>query len=284
MVFRLPRVLPGFGLSALATLALAAAAGAARAETKLEARYSVSLLGIPLGTGSWVVDVTDDTYTMSANGHVTGLLKAFSSGEGAAAVQGSIQNGRVSPNAYVIHIKTRNKVDEVRMAFAGGAVKQLSVEPPVEPAADRVPLTEAHKRGVVDPISMGLIPGMGPNGLSPEACDRKVQAFDGRIRFDLALTYKRTETVKSEKGYEGPALVCGTRFIPLAGHETGRQGIKSLKESRDIEIWYAPVAGTRFIAMYRINVPTGLGTAVLRATRFESTVKAARNTAPPKTQ
>ncbi len=287
MLFRRTFVSSCAGFVALAGLLAVAVAGTtpARAEVKLEARYSVSILGIPLGTGAWIIDIGDDQYKMTANGQVSGLLKAFSSGDGAAAVQGAIQNGRVSPSAYVIHIKTRNKVDEVRMAFAGGAVKQLAVEPPVEIKPDTVPLTEAHKRGVIDPISMGLVPAAGANGLAPQACDRKVQAFDGRIRFDLALSYKRMEVVKSEKGYEGPALVCGTRFIPIAGHETGRQGIKSLKEAHDIEIWYAPVAGTKFIAMYRINVPTSIGTAVLRATRFESTVKAAHTgAATAKTQ
>jgi hypothetical protein len=277
--------LPSARLVALTCLLACAGVTGARADSKLEARYTVSLLGIPLGSGSWVVEFGEDSYKIAANGQVTGLLKAFSSGDGAAAVQGAIQNGRVSPSAYVIHIKTRNKVDEVRMAFAGGAVKQLAVEPPVEPKPDTVPLTEAHKRGVVDPISMGLIPAAGANGLSPEACDRKIPAFDGRIRFDLALSYRRMEAVKAERGYEGPALVCGVRFIPIAGHETGRQGIKSLRDSRDIEIWYVPVAGTKFIAMYRINVPTGLGTAVLTANRFETSVKSVRTGAgTPKTQ
>ena len=277
--------LPSARLVALTCLLGCAGVTGARADSKLEARYTVSLLGIPLGSGSWVVEFGEDSYKIAANGQVTGLLKAFSSGDGAAAVQGAIQNGRVSPSAYVIHIKTRNKVDEVRMAFAGGAVKQLAVEPPVEPKPDTVPLTEAHKRGVVDPISMGLIPAAGANGLSPEACDRKIPAFDGRIRFDLALSYRRMEAVKAERGYEGPALVCGVRFIPIAGHETGRQGIKSLRDSRDIEIWYVPVAGTKFIAMYRINVPTGLGTAVLTANRFETSVKSVRTGAgTPKTQ
>ena len=240
MLFRLPSVLSSAGLVALAHCA---GVTSARAETKLEVRYSVSLLGIPLGSGSSVLEIGDDSYKIVANGQVTGLLKAFSSGEGAAAVQGAIQDGRVSPSAYVVHIKSRNKVDEVRMAFAGGAVKQLAVEPPVELKPDTVPLTEAHKRGVVDPISMGLLPAVGANGLSPQACDRKIPAFDGRIRFDLALSYRRMETVKSEKGYAGPALVCATRFLPIAGHESGRQGIKSLRDSRDIEIWYVPIAG-----------------------------------------
>jgi hypothetical protein len=282
MLFRLPCVLSSAGLVALACCA---AVTPGWAQTKLEVRYSVSLLGIPLGSGSSVLEIGDDSYKIVANGQVTGLLKAFSSGEGAAAVQGAIQDGRVSPSAYVVHIKSRNKVDEVRMAFAGGAVKQLAVEPPVELKPDTVPLTEAHKRGVVDPISMGLLPAVGANGISPQACDRKIPAFDGRIRFDLTLSYRRMEAVKSERGYEGPALVCATRFVPIAGHESGRQGIKSLRDSRDIEIWYVPVAGTRFIAMYRINVPTQLGTAVLQATRFETSAKAARSgPGAPKTQ
>ena len=85
------------------------------------------------------------------------------------------------------------------------------------------------------------------------------------------------ETVKSERGYEGPALVCARDSSRLRAMRADVRASNSLRDSRDIEIWYVPVAGTRFIAMYRIIVPTQLGTAVLQATRFETSAKAARS-------
>jgi hypothetical protein len=36
----------------------------------------------------------------------------------------------------------------------------------------------------------------------------------------------------------------------------------------DIEIWLAPLAGTRFLVPYRASMPTPMGTGILQATRF----------------
>jgi uncharacterized protein DUF3108 len=259
-----------------ASLALAGLPTLAAAEGKLEAHYRVTVAGLPIGSGAWVIDVAEDRYTMAASGQVSGLLKAFSSGEGTAAVRGTIQGTRAATSGYAMHIKSRNKIDEVRMALAGGALKELAVEPPVEPDPSRVPLTEAHKRGFLDPISAGMIPAGGPNGLGPEACQRTIAVFDGRQRYDLALAYKRMDKVKAERGYDGPVVVCSVSYRPLGGHDPERQAIKFLRDSRDIEMWFAPIAGTRFLGMYRIVLPTLLGNAVLNATRFVSVPRTSR--------
>jgi hypothetical protein len=273
-----PQRLDRRSVAVLAVLApaFAAIATPACADGKLEAHYRVTLAGLPIGGGAWVIDVADDRYTMAASGQVTGVLRAFSTGEGTAAVRGTIQGTRIGPSGYAMHIKSRSKVDEVRMALAGGALKELAVEPPVEPNPTHVPLTEAHKRGFVDPISAGMIPAAGPHGLGPEACQRTLQVFDGRQRYDLALAYKRMDRVKAERGYDGPALVCAVTYRPLGGHDPERQAIKFLRDNRDLEMWFAPISGTKFLGMYRIVIPTLLGSAVVNATRFVSTPRASR--------
>ena len=47
-------------------------------------------------------------------------------------------------------------------------------------------------------------------------------------------------------------------------------------EQRDIEIWYAPIAGTRVLAAFRLLVPTLIGPAMLQATQFTTAVSASR--------
>jgi hypothetical protein len=266
-------------VAALATVlaaALGALAGTAFADGKLEAHYRVTLAGLPIGGGAWVIDIADDRYTMAASGQVTGVLKAFSTGEGTAAVRGTIQGTRMGPSGYALHIRSRNKVDDVRMTVAGGALKELAVEPPVEPHPDHPPVTEAHKRGFLDPFSAGMIPAAGANGIGPEACQRTLPVFDGRQRYDLVLAFKRMDRVKAERGYDGPALVCSVTYRPLGGHDPERQAIKFLRDNRDLEMWFAPIAGTRFLGTYRVVIPTLLGSAVLNATRFVSTPRSSR--------
>src|SRR5689334_18555548 len=52
----------------LAGGALAALTGVAVAQGKLEARYEVTLAGLQIGTGSWMVDIGDTHYLAAASG------------------------------------------------------------------------------------------------------------------------------------------------------------------------------------------------------------------------
>jgi hypothetical protein len=76
------------------------------------------------------------------------------------------------------------------------------------------------------------------------------------------------QQVKADKGYEGPVVVCMVVYQPLAGHRPDRPAVRQLAESRDMDIWFAPIAGTRFLAPFRISLPTVIGMAVLQADQF----------------
>ena len=116
---------------------------------------------------------------------------------------------------YVSNSVTDKKADEVRMVLRGGVVKEAVAIPPLEPSPERVPVTEAHRKGVVDPMSAALIPVAGKGDvLAPEACKRKLAIFDGRQRVDIDLVYKRMDQVKADKGYQGPVVVCTVLYQP----------------------------------------------------------------------
>jgi hypothetical protein len=252
-------------------MVLAALGDVASAQGKLDARYVASLAGIPVGRGTWVIDISDDQYTAAASGTTTGLLRIFASGQGTGASRGILSGGQPMPTSYTSSITSERKTDEVRMVFSGGNVKEFVVEPPMTPSPERVPVTDAHRRGVTDPMtgSLARVPGTA-NPVSPEACQRTVQVFDGRLRYDLKLAFKRMEQVKADKGYQGAAVVCAVYFTPVAGFIPDRAAVRYLIEQKDMEVWLAPVAGTRVLVPYRFSVPTPLGPAVLQATQFIS--------------
>ena len=108
--------------------------------------------------------------------------------------------------------------------------------------------------------SMLRVPGTG-DPLTPDACRTGAAIFDGRMRYDLKLDFKRMETVKAEKGYQGPVVVCAIYFSPIAGYIPDRAVIKYLAAQRNIEIAFAPIAGTRILVPFRMAIPTPLGTA-----------------------
>ncbi len=260
-----------FGVAVSAAFMVDAARGA-QAQGKLEANYGVSLAGVPFGRGSWTIDVRDGHYSASVRGSTVGLMRIFASGQGSSAARGIISNGQPLAASYASSIKTDKKYDQVHMVLNGGTVKEYEAEPPSVPNPERVPVTDAHRRGVTDPMTAAImrVPGNGDT-FSPEACRRKLAIFDGRMRYDLKLAYKRLDKVKSEKGYQGTVVVCAVYFSPVAGHIPARPVIKYLVDLRDAELWLAPIAGTRLMVPYRASVPTPFGVGVLQATQFITT-------------
>src|SRR5882757_3908323 len=253
------------------------AAPSAFAQGKLDARYEATLAGIPVGKGVWTIDIADDSFSAAAAGGTSGLLKAFAGGSGTGAAQGRVVNGALVSTNYSATTTTSKKSEAIRIVMSNGNVKEYAIEPepPVDP--DRLPITDAHRRGVYDPMtgSMLRVPGSG-DPLGPDACRTGTAVFDGRMRYDLKLDFKRMDTVKAEKGYRGPVVVCAVYFVPVAGYIPDRPVIKYLASQRNIEIAFAPIAGTRILVPFWMKIPTPLGPARLEATSFITTASPPR--------
>jgi hypothetical protein len=266
-------------LAAAGALA-AALPAAALAQGKLEAHYTVTLAGIPIGKGDWTIEIAETHYSASVNGTTTGLMRVLTDGEGTTVARGTLAAGRVQSSTYVSTIRSRKQKDEVRVTLDKGSVKDTSSDPPPDHDRERVPVTEADLQNVFDPMSASLLatPGNG-NPLSAEACQRTLPIFDGRLRYDLQLAFKRMDTVKAEKGYAGPVVVCAVYFKPIAGYIGSRATIRYIAKLRDMEIWLAPVAGTRVLVPFRAQGPTPIGEAVMEATQFVSAASPAHASA-----
>ena len=268
----------------LASCVLAFAAftpsGAASAEGRLEAHYSATLAGIPIGSGSWTIEAAETQYTATVNGSTSGLLRAFTGGQGNATARSTINGGKIVSSIYAATITTRKYTDSIRITTNNGNVKDLKIDPPQDTNPERVAVTEAHQHNVLDPMTASLVrvPGNG-DVLSPEACDRTIAVFDGRLRYDVQFAFKRMDKVKAKKGYAGPVVVCAAYFSPLAGFIPSRTAIKYLSKQREMEVWLAPIAGTRVLVPYRAQSPTPVGQAVLEASEFTSVPLPARASA-----
>jgi uncharacterized protein DUF3108 len=255
----------GFATTAIALVA----ADPAMAQGRLDARYTVSLAGVPVGKGAWVIDIADNQFTAAASGATAGLLRIFASGQGSGASRGYIVGGNPVPASFAATITSDKKTEEIRMTLGSGDVKEFVVTPILPEDPERIPVTEAHRHGVSDPMTGTLLRVVGNgNPLTPQACQRTTPIFDGRMRYDLKFAYKRMDTVKSEKGYEGPVVVCAVYFTPIAGFVPSRSSIKYLTAQRDMEVWLAPIASTHVLVPYRVSIPTPMGAGVMQATQF----------------
>ena len=266
--------LAGFPLRALGGLCAVMLLGAAPglAQGRLEARYEATLSGIPVGKGAWNIEISDDQFSAAASGGTSGLLKAFSGGSGTGAAQGRVVGGALVSTNYSASTTTAKKTEAIRMVLTNGNIKEFTIdpEPPVDP--DRLPVTDAHRRGVYDPMtgSMLRVPGTvrsavagglprrrrdlrRPHALRPEA---RLQAHGNR--------QGREGLSRPGRGLRG-VFHAGRRLHP------GPPGHQIPRAQRNIEIAFAPVAGTRILVPFWMKIPTPLGPAMLEATQFITT-------------
>jgi hypothetical protein len=243
----------------------------AQAQGRLDAKYQASLSGIVIGKGNWTIVVGDKDYSGATSGGTTGLVKAIGGGHGTGSVNGKLLAGRLVPDAYLSSVFYGKKNETIRIAFAGGRVTSSTIEPEPPPTPDRIPVTDAHKLGVSDPMSgvMFAVPGKDelPN---PQACATKAAIFDGRMRYDLQLAFKQMETVTLANGMKLPAAVCSVSFKPLAGYVPSRAAIKYLVKRHDMDVALAPIAGTRVMVPIRVRIPTPIGLGMVQAVEFNT--------------
>ena len=90
----------------------------AQAQGRLDARYVVTLAGLPIGKGAWVIDIAEDQFTAAASGATSGLLQVFSSGSGSGASRGQVVGGKPVPASYASSVTTDRKTEEIRITIA----------------------------------------------------------------------------------------------------------------------------------------------------------------------
>jgi hypothetical protein len=240
----------------------------AQAQGKLTAQYRISVAGLSIGRGDLMAEISADHYVAVGGGRAASFLRILVGGEGTVTARGTLSNNRLVPSHFSAALNEDDERSKVAMSFEDGAVKELQAESSA-PEKERVLVTEAHRRGVVDPVSAMFVPGGGA-GLSPAACQRKLPIFDGTRRYDLNLSFKRMDKVKTDKGYRGAVVVCAVELKPIAGHRTDSMLLKYLSDGRDLELWLAPIAGTTLLGPYRLSVANLIGSLAIEAVRYES--------------
>lgn len=249
----------------LAGLSLAAFTAAPTSAATFKSRYDISIAGYKIGQSSVTAEVTDTAYTLSGEGRASGLSRIITDARGTASASGRMANDRPVPATYGYTYKEGDDDERLTMTLRGNAVSKLTVEPErpkKDPEPDRVVLTDAHKRGIIDPVSALVWQVKAP--ATSSACDRTVPIFDGEQRYDVRLSPKRRDRFDGgDKAYQGPVIVCRIDYTPVAGHREGKREIRELKENSRMEVWLAPLpdpgSDTVFLVPVDIRIPTRFG-------------------------
>jgi Protein of unknown function (DUF3108) len=241
----------------------------AAAQTKLDATYAATLLGLPIGQISWTVELQDNRFRSLATGAISGFLRLFLDAHGVVTAQGALSGGKPVASNFALKLSAGKWSDEVRIVFNGKRAKEYVAAAPANTSAKQVPLTDADRIGAIDPMTALLVHVAG-NGATaiPEACERTVAVFDGHTRYNLRLAFERDDTVNTDQGYQGPVVVCSVKFFPVAGYDPKHFLVSYLAAQHDTEIWLAPLVGTRLVVPYRASISTPMGRGILKATKF----------------
>ena len=254
----------------LSLLLVAFLSGASQAGSRIEVSYAVTYLHVTIGGGLWSLDVNADGYATTVSGQVKGMMSLLINGEGSGRADGVILRGKALPNHFVAHVVSTAENDNIDVTFQNGTVKDSKAMPPFPPIPKRVTVTAAVLEDVSDPLSAALA-FMGTNDAFSNPCTRQLRIFEGRRRFDVALSFKRTENVSVPPIFRGTGIVCSAQVLPIAGQQVKNSALKYLVESKDLEIQYVSIPAVRAFIPIASTLPTLIGTVHVDATSLAIT-------------
>ncbi len=237
---------------------------------EVQAIYRVEFNGFDVGSFEFNSNVAGPNYTLTGDAQLSALLGAFR-WQARTRSAGMIAADVPKPAGYTFDFAGTGKSGTVKMGFNGDGITSLSHVPPSSPAAGTVAVRDQHLRGVLDPLSavMALSRSEGAN-----PCARRLSIFDGKQRFDLALSFKRQERIAETRptGQPSVAYVCKVHYVPIAGHRATEE-TRAMAMSDNIEISLRPVPSANLFIPHEINIPTGAGTARLIAQSVRITTR-----------
>ena len=190
---------------------------AAAADVDIQAVYEVTFAGLAVANANLSVAVRGSVYTARINYRTSGAAGLLSGANGEAVSTGAYKSGWFIPATFDLDHRGRQRVQKVALVMTGGAVKVMTLDPPVDPKSDRVPIEVEHLKNIVDPVSAILISAVGTDGKTEiRACDRTLPIFDGLRRYNIELDQKATG-ISSRVTFPGQVATCQLRWTPLAG-------------------------------------------------------------------
>lgn len=242
---------------------------AAEGPARVRATYSINFNGMAVGDFVIRANLAERDYTITADAKISLLAGLIFEWNGKTQSSGRVVNNVPTPNAYSFGFEAGDKREKIDLRFSENAVREVAINPPARLSAQRIPVTRAHLNNVVDPLSAVLMLTSARDKNPTEVCNHRLPIFDGKQRYDLVLSYKRTKRVSMEDGYSGPAYVCKVKFLPIAGHRAGDADNNYAARNEGMEVWMVPVSHSSLYVPYYIYIPTHVGVATLTAVKFD---------------
>lgn len=227
---------------------------------QISALYKITLNGFELGEFRFTSRTATGSYFLDSNVELSALLGAFH-WRGVTHTEGQLSNGALKPRDFSFDFRGNAGSGSIKMDFNGAGVQSVSAAPQTFLTADTVPIEHQHVKGVLDPLTAILALTRAGDG---NPCGRKVGIFDGKQRFDLALSFRRNEQAADPQpvGATGPGIVCKVKYVPIAGYRPTTETL-DMAANNGIEIAFRAVPRIGLLVPYRVSIPTIAGSAQL---------------------
>lgn len=253
-----------------ATLALLPlAATPAMADIKVDATYEISIAGWGIARAEVDFKLDKTSYSAEIFMRPKGVATIVTAVRTSVSAQGqATSRGQVLPSSYAVSAEEIARPVRVNMKMNAGNVTSLRAQPQLKERPGRVPVTGAHKRGIVDPLSSGLIPARAAD--ARDACDHTMKIFDGWTRYDVKLYYKGRRKIQTD-GFSGTASICGARWVPVAGHRPAKPEVQYLERNKALEVTMVPLPGAGYAIPYAVRIGTPNGEILIEPSAFSIT-------------
>lgn len=244
---------PAAGQGQPATVPTSAPAAAPRV---MEVDYDIRLgvMGV-VGEAKMRITVNGGAYSAQLTRQATGVARwaVGNAQDYVLTARGALTGDGTRPATYERKGGKRGRV--VQVAFTGADV--VTTATPALGSMGNPPATRAQKLEAVDDLS-AFVAMAFEGGAQP--CTRTVKVFDGRQRYDLAMTPNGAIRVDT-RGFRGQAQRCSVAYRPVAGFTD------PVRSSGPMTFVFAPIAPNVW-APTQIETKTEDGeTAVLSARR-----------------
>lgn len=255
---------PKITVIAAALSACIAVSQAAHAQ-EFASEYAISIFGLNVGKSKFRTTFSGNSYSISGTMRASGVARLLTSTTGSLTANGSLSSGSVTASAFDVRYKEGKTDKRTTISFSGGNVSGVSNSPAVKKKGDWVDVNSSHLKKVLDPMAAILVPAKSFRSV----CNNTLKVYDGSMRADFPMRYLRTIPF-STKGYKGDAVTCRAKFKPISGYDRKKKDVIWMRDNGYIDVSFAPVGNTGVFAPVAAKVKTSVGTAIIRARRFQS--------------
>ncbi len=245
---------------------------------RLHAEYKISFGGFDLGAFRFWSEMSSKRYSILGKGKLSVMSGVFFKWEAVTKSSGKLTPIGPEPKKYMFSYKSSEKKERLQLSFRENAVASITAKPPYRFTVDQVPVSRNDLVGVFDPMSAIIhLTSLTSKKITSDmssgqiACAVSLSVFDGKERYDLVFSHKKTVRMEKTKknGYSGPAHICRVKYIPISGHKSGNEGTTFMARSNDIEVWMILMKKVDLYLPYHIVVPTPVGHATATSKVFQ---------------